>query len=849
MSVQKCIGPCETDVLVKERERIEQSRGARIGPEPSNIWCGLGLSGGGIRSASLALGVLQALAEKDVLKHFDFLSTVSGGGYIGASLQWWWRKPKPGTTTFELFGLGPRNFPYGAAHPVWSPSPQGRKKEDDDATASETAESRGARNLLFLRNNGSYLTPGDGLNIWSMIAVVLRTVIISLMVWIPILIGIFLIVNLLDSYYVAKIFKEIEPYVALRPFGDRLFGIDSPYRWLSDSTDVQGQFRYPAIFAVLLILFYLVLFVFVCAAALFALLSRAPQETKARTSVGKILLLLVLTISVIYILLNDNASVDFSVQIIVAGIVVFDLVAFAIIIADRVTDKSLNPSYGLRRTVEKILGLTFVPTLAVLALATIPLIPLYASTHDGDYAKYFNGGLLGAFVGLLGGTASTLYSYYLFIRSIAPTFAIQIAVTVGAALYLYAMLVTAYVVSILLWNTELFRSDDIWLTRAASSLTIGLALAIGFVANINYAGLHRFYRDRLMEAFMPTDESAASGHVTYSSEADSLNVSDLVSSLDASEGFVPRPYPLINANAILIGDKDRRVAVRGGDNFVISPLFVGSSSTGWRDTKDYIAANGPLTLATAMAASGAAATASAGYIGTGITMNPIVSAAMAFLNIRLGLWIGNPGRRPRRPWRMIPTFLKPGLYSGILARRRSRRSSFIELTDGGHFENLALYELVRRKLDVILIVDGEADPDISLSSLVSAAHRIEQDFGARLTFVDGKGPESLMMYPEKGYPKDLKFARSPFVVARLDYNDKTFGALIYVKSTLIKHMNFMTSGYLAKNPEFPHQSTVDQFFDPDQFDAYRLLGYENAMRMIGDLGLEQNIRRPDVLLS
>src|SRR4029077_8270690 len=140
--------------------------------------------------------------------------------------------------------------------------------------------------------------------------------------------------------------------------------------------------------------------------------------------------------------------------------------------------------------------------------------------------------------------------------------------------------------------------------------------------------------------------------------------------------------------------------------------------------------------------------------------------------------------------------------------------------------NLALYELVRRKLEVILIVDGEADPTISLQSLVSATRRIEQDFGASLTFFSGLGPERLVMYPSQGYPAGVRYAQAPFLVGQLTYSDETKGTLIYVKATLIKEMDFTTSGYLASNPEFPHQSTVDQFFDPDQFDAYRYLGYE-----------------------
>src|SRR5258707_1168823 len=50
---------------------------------------GLALSGGGIRSATFNLGVLQALARAKVLRNFDFLSTVSGGGYVGGFFGAW----------------------------------------------------------------------------------------------------------------------------------------------------------------------------------------------------------------------------------------------------------------------------------------------------------------------------------------------------------------------------------------------------------------------------------------------------------------------------------------------------------------------------------------------------------------------------------------------------------------------------------------------------------------------------------------------------------------------------------------------------------------------------------------
>jgi hypothetical protein len=174
------------------------------------------------------------------------------------------------------------------------------------------------------------------------------------------------------------------------------------------------------------------------------------------------------------------------------------------------------------------------------------------------------------------------------------------------------------------------------------------------------------------------------------------------------------------------------------------------------------------------------------------------------------------------------------------------------LTDGGHFENLGLYELVRRRLPLILIVDGEADPNISLSSLVSAARRIEQDFKVTLTFVEGHGPESVMMEASKGYPSGVRYAEAPFVLGQLHYGENEkgeneTGTLIYLKSTLIKTIDFTTAGYLATNPTFPHESTIDQFFNPDQFDAYRYLGYDAAMSMISALELMKSIDDPSSL--
>jgi hypothetical protein len=816
----------EQDVIDNEAVAISMHRSERLGETGAAPWSGIGFSGGGIRSATFCLGVLQALAERDLLKRFDYLSSVSGGGYIATSLQWWWGSPRDdGHGAGEIsFGIGPSDFPYGPARPnpdfIGPPSP---------------SQLRAEKNLAFLRAHSSYLTPGHGIGIWSILGVLLRTIIISSLTWLPILAACFVALSLV-GYLIDLLFSWLN---VLSP----LLGV-MPARWTEAcKKELACDLRYSAIYAIGLWAFYIVTGIFVVAALLFALVSRAPQDNRNTTeTVVKFGLASLACAGGIGWIVFGYDSRDTSMVLIAIALAVTCAVCGVIAGSELLTPKSLNASYWLRRTTERIMGLAFIPSLAVLVYSTIPIIPYLSIQYIRDHN--IGAAVVGLF-GLLSGVGSALYGYYTFLRNIVPGLVGQIAATIAASIALYMTMAVAYVLGSLFlhYNDEELSNWKVYILVGIGGAML-LAFAIAVVANVNYVGFHRFYRDRLMEAFMPKDSAVQAMQSDFSPVADALSVGQLRRFFEAKtpdDTWCARPYPLINTNVILISDDDQKVASRGGDSFLISPLFIGSTTTGWQDTLKYIELNGPFTLASAMAASGAAANASAGYIGTGITMNPLVSTVMSLLNVRLGLWTGNPGRRDSRRVRSIPTFLMTGLYAGLSKHRRD--SKFLELTDGGHFENLGLYELVRRKLEIILIVDGEEDPSISLSSLVSAARRIEQDFGARLDFPAGEGgPERLVMYPSNsGYPYGVKYAKAPFLVGTVTYNNGRRGALIYLKATIIRQMDFTTAGYLANNPAFPHQTTADQFFDPDQFDAYRFLGYESAIQMVTALDLQKSI--------
>lgn len=810
-----------TFMMRRERELIGAIRARRLGSSAADApWSGLGLSGGGIRSASLSLGVLQAFAEADILRRFDYLSSVSGGGYLGGSLQWWWSKhrhEKPDDPQAQGFGLGRDDFPYG-------PARISRTAEADITTKARA-------NLQFLRGHSAYLTPGNGLTSWSMLAVVVRTAVISILIWIPLIAAFFAALLVVDHTWLQNFANQHELW---SPIGGFI-----PARWDEACQGDECELRYRTIYALMLYVFYGISAAFFVAALIFAFMSRTPTGTGPSWSIITLSAMSILLGLFIYRAFVEYGldRLDGSLLILIGMGLLVIAIAVVTIVVEAFTTRSLNGSYLLRRWLEKILGKAFIPSLLFLATATLPIVPYLLWTGTKVPGKG-----IGLF-SLLSGVGSAAYGYYTFIRSNVPSLAGQILATSGAVLYLYTTLVIAYGLALVWAKPGLFAGGlDYVSIVLTGSVVVSFALAL--FANINYVGLHRFYRDRLMEAFMPSDGAVQAGRSDYSPVADNLLITDL---RESASLLSPVPYPLINTNVIMLDDQNRKVSTRGGDNFVLSPLFVGSSVTGWQDSDTYVRNNGPITLASSIAASGAAATASAGYIGTGLTMNPLVAMVMSLLNIRLGLWVSNPSRRWPVPFATIPTFLHPGLLSGVRPTHHNRQQRFIELTDGGHFENLGLYELVRRRLPIIVLVDGEADPQISLSSLVSATRRIEQDFHAVLSFDQrlGKGPERLMMYEREGYPAGLKIAKSPFVVGRIAYDDGTVGTLIYIKSTLIEGMEFTTSGYLAANPTFPHQSTIDQFFDPDQFDAYRYLGYDIGRRVIDNLALTRTLANAD----
>jgi hypothetical protein len=782
---------------------------------------GIALSGGGIRAAIVALGVLQTLAERDLLRRFHYLSTVSGGGYIGCALSWFWSRTRRQEEKLLddqkcQFGSSPGDFPF-QDRPTFSEQDLNTRPGYHALDIAQKAQ----RNLEFLRNHGSYLTTGDGIAVAGMLIAVARTVLASLMVWVPLLLMIFGLLEFVDQRICDAIGESCALAVLHRP-----------------------------LYTVLLLAAGIIAIGFVLSVILLGFINPTYRQENPRLIVNRVthvvLTMIVAPCLVAAIILWVPGYSN--IQPMSGAAILLTLLLSAYLIALSAKLFGPNPSYYLRRKFEKLSTHWLPIVLLLLAAGSLPLIGEYAKPSNSAFwpllFQYVPSSIAGT-ISLLSGVAVALYGYYLRAKSINPGLAGRAFATGGAFLFIFGLITITFETA-----HELIVTPGVSiyvLIFVISSFVISLCL--GFLSSVNGTGLHRFYRDRLMETFMPMVRGIDVGQAMRSDIADTLSITSL---WNGDEDRGRRPFHIINTCAILIKDKEAKVAMRGGDNFTVSANFIGSKSTGWMKATDYIERSGPVTVATAMAASGAAANAHSGYIGSGPTRDSIISAVMSILNIRLGVWTVNPAtiKRTRRKARgVVATYFRPALFSGIFGAGYTRESRFLELSDGGHFENLGLYELARREVKLAVVVDAEQDQAISLSSLVSSANRIREDFGAIIRFEEGRGPEMLIGQESKQYPSGVRIAASPFIVGEISYADGTTGVIIYIKSTMMTGLEFATDGYSASNPEFPHQSTIDQFFDPDQFEAYRDLGRKSCAAAIDKLDLQNDFENPQTIVS
>ncbi len=363
-----------------------------------------------------------------------------------------------------------------------------------------------------------------------------------------------------------------------------------------------------------------------------------------------------------------------------------------------------------------------------------------------------------------------------------------------------------------------------------------ITLLILFISAISYnpnvLSLHRFFRDRLSKTYLETNPEGE--------ECRHLKLTDLNSNRTGAKGKREwkAPYPLINTCLNLLGEggngkKGLNFLAKSSDFFLLSPLYCGSYRTGYVKTSSPVYRH--MTLSTAISISGAAINPN-----MGVHTNRFIAFFMSLLNLKTGYWALNPRESKCHFYYTIWPYY---LLKELLCKTNTNRWK-VNISDGGHLENLAVFELLRRKCRLIIAVDAGADPGFDFGDLKNLVIRARNELGIAIKFRREQDPESIIKpKPSTGYSKEH------FVIADVEelplgknQGNKNIGVLIYLKSSLKAPQTKLTNKdqlksksksyhYKTSHPDFPHESTVDQFFDEAQWEAYYNLG----RYMAGDL--------------
>src|ERR1043165_3699089 len=278
-----------------------------------------------------------------------------------------------------------------------------------------------------------------------------------------------------------------------------------------------------------------------------------------------------------------------------------------------------------------------------------------------------------------------------------------------------------------------------------------------------------------------------------------------------------RPLHVVNTALNLVSGDNLAWQQRMAESFTVSPLHCGSLYLGYRDAREYGGPDG-ISLGTAVTISGAAASPNMGYHSS-----VPLAFILTLLNVRLGAWLGNPGAAGEGSY-------KKGSPNGNLVPlgyeltgNTNDRCPWVYLSDGGHFENLALYEMVLRRCRYIVVSDGGCDPTFTYEDLGNAIRKIRIDLGVPIEI------DSREMFPRPKPGEPLR-SGSYIATATIKYSAVDEGGrdglLIYLKPSVYKEGTLPRDvyNYAQQSPDFPHESPGDHFFSESQFESDRALG-------------------------
>lgn len=844
------------------------------GKGPEELW-GLALSGGGIRSATFCLGVLQALSKAGadpmgtdgttanslapayrladtwpLLARFDYLSTVSGGGYVGGFYSALFR-PRKSEAQSPLATPEQR---ARAAYRALATDPPGRLDTSQDADTNVPD-----RSLRWLRENGRYLAPGNSGDFVYDAAIYLR--------------------NLAAIHYVAGISLLL---FFMLMFAGRYASLQIP--WTGFHAIAQGLelFAQPAhsgadsvwISPLLGLLgIWVALALMPCGAAYWMDQDAPPAHARQtrnplappRPALAA-LLLLVVGGCLAYFLGDWNAGWA-QQPLAVPLLLLFDAVLFMALLVFAIAKYIPHNSARMFRA-----RITRWLSLALLVALTLALLALI---ETGGQTLYLWLRATPPKPLSLAGLAATLAAIAAAVRQYAPLLAqpgkggllskLPLSSLLGAVGLLLALfiavlwqcLATALVFgfqqpvpapdgTFVSWAFSGSRhgatAAQTWIATWGLMVFAGFGfLAAGyFMGFVNLSSLQTMYAARLTRAYLGASNPArfsskdpAKMRVTEPEEQDDFSRAEFYDPHNRHLG----PAHIINVTVNATKGSGDQLTQRDRQGIPLALTPAGLVVNGNRLQNPAKATE--LSIGQWIGISGAA-------FSTGIGRGTRLGMSMLFclVNVRLGWW-WNSGQTDRTGPHLAPPNQR-FLWREFQADFNGIDGSHWYLSDGGHFENTAVYELLRRRIGFIVSCDCGADPNYSFEDLANLMRLARIDFSAEFEPItpaecDVFKPHAKALEPyfarsasDFATPRDPATGRDQLcaLLYRVRYAQEAHTSILLVlKPRLIADAPLDLCEYRTKNTSFPQQTTFDQFFDEAQWESYRKLGATIASRI------------------
>jgi hypothetical protein len=848
--------------------------------DPAKAPAALCFSGGGIRSATFGLGVLQALARSGMLARFDYLSTVSGGGYLGSWLSAWIQREKNANTVFaKLSGV-----------------------------SGKSVESPEAPQLSHLRQYSNYLAPRlsvGSADTWALAGIFLRNLALNWIVLLPVL----FVLMILPRFFIAGIQTHGGPgaimgacvaaagalfvstwYAAVDlPTNGGRRGTDTSFAawrllplvvgahalalawaWVGNAVEVPPDvealvkdpranwdvydgdahiylpfgdttiFRLPEFPLGLFTLIIIAPIVLGAAGGWIWGRRRARSAAKISAeaadylpgglgvAVWRIGALILSTV------IGAVGTSWFARHVFpMPGWDVVNYTAFSptLILAVFLLSNFLIPGLSSWVSTEadrewwgRASGWIFA---AVIASGTVGAVVFWGPIWLQSLEKWFQtdtilaslggvSGIFGALSAWLGASSDSEAKPTR--RRVAPKLlsigAVAFVLLVGM---LFSFLVDEWVERSYNLTFDPDGLPTLGKVAGIACVVALIALAMGKLVNVNRFSMHMMYRNRLVRAYLGASRRAGKRRphrFTGFDQRDDIRFHEL---------GAQRPLHVVNMTLNLVGGENLAWQERRAESFTASPLHCGawqldrqSNSPGaYQPTQHYGNRRG-LGLGTAFAISGAAANPNSGYHSSSI-----VTLLMTLFNLRLGWWLPNPASAGAGYWhRSGPSFALTPLLAEAFGMTNEKRA-FVNLSDGGHFDNMGVYEMLLRRCHYIIVVDVEQDLLYGFAGLSEGLRKARIDLGIEVDL------DLNQIAAEK--PKCCSVGRIRY--SAIDGSEAPDGWLLCIKPVILGNEPVDVRHYRSQNGAFPHESTGDQFFSESQFESYRALGQHLATQI------------------